>query len=228
MRILIVEDERQMADALSDVLRKNNYTADVVCDGESGLDFALSGIYDIIVLDIMLPKMDGISILKEIRKKALPIPIILLTAKSETEDKVIGLDCGADDYLTKPFKTDELLARLRVLSRRKGELMPSNALSYGDVEVNPHTLIIYCGKKSFKLTLKESQLLELFIETQNSTLSKNKIIEKVWGFDSEADDHYAEVYVSFLRKKLLQLNSEVSIQTIRGVGYKLVYGKIIC
>ncbi|MHC1748563.1 MAG: response regulator transcription factor [Cellulosilyticaceae bacterium] len=228
MRILIVEDERQLADALSEVLRKNNYTVDVAYDGEAGLDCALSEIYDIIVLDVMMPKKDGISILKEIRKKGFTIPVILLTAKGETEDKVIGLDSGADDYLTKPFKTPELLARLRVLSRRKGEIMASNTLSYGDIELNPHTLSIYCDKKSFKLTLKETQLLELFIETKNTTLSKNKIIEKIWGFDSDADDHYAEVYISFLRKKLSQLNSKVSIQTIRGIGYKLIYGENIC
>lgn len=228
MRVLIVEDERQLADALSEILRKNNYTVDVVYDGEAGLDYALSEIYDIIVLDVMLPKKDGISILKEIRSKGFTIPIILLTAKGEIEDKVMGLDSGADDYLTKPFKTAELLARLRVLSRRKGELMVSSTLAYGDIEVNPHTLFIYCNKKSFKLTLKEMQLLELFIETKNTTLSKSKIIEKIWGFDSNADDHYAEVYISFLRKKLLQLHSKVSIQTIRGIGYKLIDGENLC
>lgn len=228
MRILIVEDEKQLADALTEILRKNNYTVDAVYDGEEGLDFALSQVYDLVVLDIMLPKRDGISVLKEIRKKGLNIPVILLTAKGETEDKVLGLDSGADDYLTKPFKTDELLARLRVLSRRRGEIMPSSILSYGDIELNPHTLGVYCNQKSFKLTLKEAQLLELFIETKNETLSKNRIIEKIWGFDSEADDHYVEVYISFLRKKLLQLNSKISIQTIRGVGYKLIDGGNIC
>ncbi len=150
-------------------------------------------------------------------------PVILLTARGETEDKVLGLDSGADDYLAKPFKTDELLARLRVLSRRKGEIVPSVSLSYGDLEVNPHTLHIYCGVQSIKLTLKECQLLELLIQYNTMIISKDKIIEKVWGFESDADDHHVEVYISFLRKKLLQLKSKVVVKTMRGLGYRLAY-----
>lgn len=221
MRLLLVEDEKQMAEAISFVLQKNNYTVDVVYDGEMGLDYALSDIYDIIILDIMLPKKDGLSVLKEIRNNKITAPIILLTAKGETEDKVLGLDTGADDYLAKPFKIDELLARLRVLSRRKGEIVPSISLSFGDLEVNPHTLYIYCGVKSIKLTLKECQLLELLFEYKNTIISKDRIIEKVWGFESDADDHHVEVYISFLRKKLVQLQSNVTIKTIRGLGYSL-------
>lgn len=221
MRILLVEDEPQMTEALSFILQKNHYTVDIAHDGELGLDYALSDIYDIIILDIMLPKKDGLSILRELRENKISAPIILLTAKGETQDKVLGLDSGADDYLAKPFKSEELLARLRVLSRRRGNIAYSANLSYGDIELNPHTLILYCRGNSIKLTLKECQLLELFIEHQNITLSKDKIIEKVWGYDSDADEHHVEVYISFLRKKINQLQSKVRIQTIRGLGYSL-------
>lgn len=221
MRILIVEDEIHLAEAVTQILKKNNYTVDAVYDGESGLDNALSNIYDLIVLDIMLPKMDGISILKRIREEGLSTPVILLTAKGEISDKVAGLDSGADDYLAKPFATEELLARIRALSRRKGEVIVDNTLKFGDIEFNPSTLKLSSGNKEVKLILKESELLELLISRKNIATSKELIIEKLWGFDSDVEYNHVEVYISFLRKKLNFLNSEVKINTVRGVGYIL-------
>lgn len=157
MRILLVEDEEYMAQAVAQVLEKNNYTVDLAHDGEYGLDCALSGIYDIIILDIMLPGRSGLEILKTLRQEKIAVPVLLLTAKSETEDKVTGLDLGADDYLTKPFEMQELLARLRVLARRKQEITVQSGYEFGDVLLNPYTLSLFCGSQSFKITLKESQ-----------------------------------------------------------------------
>lgn len=221
MRILLVEDEKYLAQALEQVLQKNNYAVDLAYDGEYGLDCALSGIYDVIVLDIMLPKMNGLEVLKSLRNERNSTPVLLLTAKSETQDKVKGLDLGADDYLAKPFKTEELLARLRALSRRKETIVFNNALAYNDIELNTNSLVLYCGTREFKLTLKESQILELLIRMEEMFVSKDSIIEKVWGFDGEAGDSHVEVYISFLRKKLKALKSTTAIKTVRGVGYSL-------
>lgn len=225
MRVLMVEDERYMAEAIAQVLKKNNYSVDLAHDGEYGLDCALSGIYDMIVLDIMLPKLDGISMLKKLRLNGMMTPVILLTAKGETEDKVYGLDSGADDYLVKPFKTEELLARLRALGRRKGELIHDHILRFEDIELNPLTLDLWCRGKSFKLTLKEGQLLELFLKNSGMILSTITIIEKLWGFETETEDSHVQVYISFLRKKLIQLNSVVKIKSVRGAGYVLTAAK---
>jgi two-component system, OmpR family, response regulator ArlR len=224
MRILIVEDEIRLAEALTQILRKNNYTVDAVHDGESGLDNALSNIYDLIILDIMLPKRDGISILQEVRREGLEAPVILLTAKGEISDRVRGLDSGADDYLAKPFAAEELLARIRALSRRRGEVLQDNLLRFGDIELNPSTLMLSCGSKSVKLILKESELLQLLIHRKNAATTKEMIIEKLWGFDAEVEHNHAEVYISFLRKKLAYLNSTITINTVRGVGYLLSEG----
>ncbi len=221
MRILIVEDEIHLAEALSQILRKNNYTVDIAYDGSTGLDNALSSIYDLILLDIMLPNMDGISVLKKIRSENILTPVILLTAKGEIADKVKGLDSGADDYLPKPFATEELLARIRAASRRKGEIVSDTTMKYGDIELNTATLKLSCGSKEIKLILKESQLLELLIMRKTSVTSKEIVIEKLWGFDSDAEHNNVEVYISFLRKKLAFLNSSVVINTVRGVGYTL-------
>lgn len=221
MRILLVEDEEYMAQAVAGVLEKNNYTVDLAYDGEYGLDCALSDIYDVVVLDIMLPKMDGLKVLEHLRAEKIATPVLLLTAKGETQDKVRGLDLGADDYLPKPFKTDELLARLRALARRRGKIATDNTHSYGDISLNPGTLYLYARQKSFQLTLKESQVLDLLIEARGNVVSKNTIIEKAWGFDSAAEDSHVEVYISFLRKKLKALSAETTIKTIRGMGYAL-------
>lgn len=221
MRLLMVEDEKYMAEAVAQVLKKNNYSVDLVYNGEDGLDYGLSGIYDIIILDIMLPKMDGITILKELRKNGIETPVILLTARGEIEDKVRGLDSGADDYLAKPFHTDELLARLRALGRRNTELINDGILTYGDIKLNPHTLQLECGSKETALTLKESQLLELLIKRKGMIVSKENIIEKLWGYDTDAEDNRVEIHISLLRKKMAQLDCGVYIHTVRGAGYVL-------
>lgn len=225
MRILLVEDEEYMAQAVAQVLEKNNYTVDLAHDGEYGLDCALSGIYDIIILDIMLPGCSGLEILKTLRRERMAVPVLLLTAKGETEDKVTGLDLGADDYLTKPFEMQELLARLRVLARRKQEISIQSGCTFGDIFLNPYTLWLYCKSQSFKLTLKESQLLEMLMDARGGVISKDRIIEKVWGVDSDAEDRHVEVYISFLRKKLKALGSDTSIETVRGIGYALRSGR---
>lgn len=225
MRILLVEDEEYMAQAVAQVLGKNNYTVDLAHDGEYGLDCALSGIYDIVILDIMLPGHSGLEILKTLRQERIAVPVLLLTAKGETEDKVTGLDLGSDDYLTKPFEMQELLARLRVLARRKQEISVQNGYAFGDIHLNPYTLSLYCGNQSFKLTLKESQLLEMLMDARGGVISKDRIIEKVWGFDSDAEDRHVEVYISFLRKKLKALGADTSIETVRGMGYTLQAGR---
>ncbi|MEK4302475.1 response regulator transcription factor [Oceanobacillus sp. FSL K6-0251] len=225
MRILIVEDEKYIAEAIAQVLKQNYYTVDLAQDGEYGLDCALSNIYDMIVLDIMLPKKEGITVLKELRQDGIKTPVILLTARDQTEEKVYGLDCGADDYLPKPFHTDELLARLRALSRRPLELNHQGIQSFGDVQFNPHTLLLVCGTNEVILPIKEAQLLELLIYRKNTVVSKEQIIEKLWGYDSEAEDNHVEIHVSLLRKKISQLKSNLVIRTIRGAGYLLQDGK---
>lgn len=194
---------------------------DAVHDGRSGLDYALSGIYDLLLLDIMLPEMDGVSVLKTLRKKGIPTPVILLTAKGEITDMVTGLDYGADDYIAKPFSSEILLARIRAVLRRKGEVIPDDALKFGDIELNTSNLKLTVGGKEIKLNLKECELLELLILRKQAVTSKEQIIEKLWGFDSDAEHNNVEVYISFLRKKLTFLNSTVRISTIRNVGYVL-------
>jgi two-component system response regulator ArlR len=221
MRILMVEDEKYLAEAVAQVLKKNHYSVDLEFDGESGLDCGLSGIYDIIILDIMLPRLDGIRVLKELRKNGIKTPVILLTARSETEDKVRGLDSGADDYLAKPFHTEELMARLRALGRRKPEFIDDGILTCGDIGLNPFTLILNRDKAEIKLTLKEAQLLELLIKRSGRIVSKETIIEKLWGYDTEAEDNNVEIHISLLRKKLNRLGAEAFIRTIRGAGYIL-------
>ncbi|SFF18800.1 DNA-binding response regulator, OmpR family, contains REC and winged-helix (wHTH) domain [Paenibacillus catalpae] len=221
MRILIVEDEVNLADALSQILKKNNYSVDVVHDGQSGLDNALCGIYDLLLLDIMLPEMDGITVLKKLRDEGIATPVIMLTAKGEINDKITGLDYGADDYVAKPFSTGELLARIRAALRRRGEVVPEDSLKFGDIELSAANLKLICKGKELKVILKESELMELLIVRKTAVTSKEQIIEKLWGFDSDVEHNNVEVYISFLRKKLVFLQSSVKISTIRGVGYVL-------
>ncbi|MDT9721777.1 response regulator transcription factor [Paenibacillus sp. ClWae2A] len=221
MRILIAEDEVHLAEAVSQILKKNNYSVDMVHDGRSGFDYAQSGIYDLLLLDIMMPEMDGITVLKKLRSEGNHTPVILLTAKGELSDKVTGLDYGADDYIAKPFATEELLARIRAALRRKGEVVPEDGLKFGDIELNTTQLKLSVKGKEIKLNLKENELLELLIARKQAITSKEQIIEKLWGFDSEVEYNNVEVYISFLRKKLTFLNSAVRINTIRGVGYVL-------
>lgn len=222
MRLLLIEDERALAEALALSLKKENYTVDLSFDGQDGLDQALTGIYDVIILDVMLPKMNGFEVLKNIRMEKIQTPVLMLTARSELEDKVEGLDCGADDYLTKPFQLKELLARLRAVSRRKGE-MEDQDISFGDLILDTKRCAISCKDtgKTMKLGLKEFQLLEYMLRNRNQIITKEQIAEKIWGFDSEAEYNTAEVYVSFTRKKIKFIGSKVKIKAVRGVGYTL-------
>ncbi|MEO3945857.1 response regulator transcription factor [Gorillibacterium sp. CAU 1737] len=224
MRILIVEDELHLAEALTHILRKNHYSVDAVHDGRSGLDYALSGIYDLILLDIMMPELDGTQVLQALRKQGVSTPVIFLTAKGEASDVVTGLDYGADDYIAKPFSSEVLMARIRAALRRKGEVVQDDTLRFGDISLNPTHLKLSSSGKEMKLNLKESELLELLIVRKQGVTSKEQIIEKLWGFDSEAEHNNVEVYISFLRKKLTFLGSAVRINTIRGVGYVLEGG----
>lgn len=225
MRILMVEDEKYMAKAVAEILKKNNYTVDLVHDGSDGLDYALTNIYDIIILDIMLPGKDGLTILQEVRKAGIDTPVILLTAKGQIEDKVKGLDFGADDYLAKPFHTDELLARLRALHRRKPELCNDGIISFSDIELSPHTLILKCGKMETELKLKEAQLLELLISNRSIVVSKNTMIERIWGYATQAEDNTVEIHISRLRKQLAKVKSLTVINAIRGAGYTISEGE---
>ena len=221
MRILLVEDEVALSDALVQIFHKNKYIVDACYDGESGLDNALSGIYDIIVLDVMLPRMNGLDVLREIRKNKLTMPVLLLTAKDTVQDKVSGLDVGADDYMTKPFSSEELLARIRSLYRRNANVIFENVLTWSDLTLNLSTYELFCGKNSFKLGLKEFSMMELFLKNGSRILSKETLIVKIWGYESDAENNNVEVYVSFLRKKLAHMKSKVAIKTVRGVGYCL-------
>lgn len=220
MQILIVEDEISLADAVTAILKKEQYFVDAVYDGKDGLDYALSGIYDLILLDIMLPKMNGLDVLRELRAKGISTPVMLLTARTEVNDKIKGLDCGADDYLTKPFNKGELLARIRALTRRKGEI-PSNELTFGDIVLNQSTYELSCGNLNVKLGAKEFRIMQMLMFSQKCIISKDEFIEKIWGYDSEAEYNSIEVYISFLRKKLGLIKSSVQIKASRGVGYYL-------
>ncbi|CAG7658992.1 response regulator transcription factor [Paenibacillus allorhizosphaerae] len=221
MRILLVDDEKYIAEAIGQVLKKKRYTVDLAFNGEDGLDNGLTGIYDIIVLDIMMPKMDGLQVLTQLREHGIATPVILLTARGDTGDKVHGLDCGADDYLAKPFQTDELLARLRALGRRTTQLHKDGVLTCGDLELDPLALFLRCGSEELQLPPKESHLLEVLIRRKNLVTPKEMLIEKVWGYDTDADENRVEMYVSFLRKKISLLGSNTVIQTIRNAGYVL-------
>lgn len=216
----MVEDEKRLTEAVAAILTKQNYIVDVVYDGESGLDYGLSGVYDVILLDIMLPKRDGISVLKALRKEKNSTPVLLLTAKDEISDKVMGLDSGADDYLTKPFSTEELLARVRAMTRRKDSIF-QEGLSFADILLNPKTAELSSGSHSIKLSLKELHIMELLMKNGRQIITKEQIIEKVWGFDGDAEYNNVEVYISFLRKKLALLHAKAEIKTSRGVGYSL-------
>lgn len=221
MRILVVEDEKRLARTIGDLLEANNYTADLCYDGESGLDNALSGIYDAMLLDVMLPKLDGLTVARKIRESGSTLPILMLTARSALEDKVTGLDSGADYYLTKPFEPQELLACIRALTRRQPELRDTDLLTYGDLTLDKNTFTLSCGQRSVHLSRKEYDLMELLIRNRDVILTKETLLLKIWGYESDAEDNNVEVYISFLRKKLEHLHSQVKIKTIRMVGYCL-------
>lgn len=220
MRILIVEDEVSLADAVTEILKKEQYFVDAVYDGKDGYDYAVSGIYDLILLDIMLPIMNGFDVLTALRKQGISTPVMLLTARTEVNDKIKGLDCGADDYLTKPFNKGELLARVRALTRRKGEI-PSNELKFGDIILNQSTYELSCANLSVKLGAKEFKIMQMLMFAPKNIISKDEFIEKIWGYDSEAEYNSIEVYISFLRKKLGAIKSCIQIKASRGIGYYL-------
>ncbi len=221
MRVLVVEDEMQLADALSEILKRNMYNVDTAYNGIDGLDNAMSGVYDCIILDIMLPGMNGLEVLRKLRQERISTPVLLLTARSEIEDKINGLDGGADDYLTKPFVTGELLARVRALTRRKGEIVDENRLDYNGLELNKNTCSVMWQGNDVKLSLKEYQIMELLISNPHQILPKERIIEKIWGYESDVEYNNIEVYISFLRKKLSVISAPVQIKTARGIGYSL-------
>lgn len=221
MRVLIVEDEKDLSMILSEMLEMEGYYVDASYDGINGLDNALSGIYDVIILDVMLPEMNGIQVLSNIRKNNINTPVLMLTAKSEIEDKVNGLDNGADDYLTKPFNTKELLARIRALSRRREKIFIDENLKFADIILDKETHEICKNEQKIKLTKKEFDIIELLILNSGKTVSKENLTVKIWGYDTDIEYNSIEVYISFLRKKLNAINSAIHISTVRGIGYTI-------
>jgi DNA-binding response OmpR family regulator len=221
MNILLIEDEVELSDGIVHLLKKSKFNVDAVYDGEEGYLSGLSDRYDVIVLDIMLPKMNGFEVLRKLREEKVTTPIIVLSALGQTGDKVRGLDLGADDYLAKPFQMEELIARIKALLRRKTEVINENILTIGDLSFNASSYELICNKKSIKVSLKESEILMYFLARPNFVVTKDELIIKVWGYDSDAEYNNIEVYISFLRKKLQFIGSSVSISTVRGAGYKL-------
>lgn len=220
MKILIVEDEKRLAQALSQIMKEAKYQTDIAYDGADGLELALYGNYDVIVLDVMLPKKDGFSVVRELRAAKSKTPVIMLTAKDEVQDKISGLDKGADDYMTKPFVPEELLARIRALSRRQGEVIVEE-LAFEDLSLDISNAELRCRDKNIHLSFKEFEIMKILLSNQKTIVSKEILITKVWGDDSDAEDNNVEAYISFLRKKLSFIGSKVVLTTIRKLGYKL-------
>lgn len=220
MNILLVEDELNLARAVKKILEQQGYYVDAVHDGLSAIDYAKGMEYQLIILDVMLPKLDGFEVLRILRKDGLNVPILMLTARSTVADKVTGLNSGADDYLTKPFDTEELLARVGALTRRRGEVIVEE-LKYEDLSLSVQSAVLSCGGESVQLSHKEFELLKCFLYNPTMTLTKETLILRAWGADSEATDNNVEVYISFLRKKLRYLRSRVAIRNIQKLGYRL-------
>ena len=220
MRLLLAEDEKSLARAVSAILEKNNFSVDVVYDGADALDWLRAGNYDGAVLDIMMPKMDGITVLKTIRAEGNMLPVLLLTAKSEIDDKVEGLDSGANDYLTKPFAAKELLARIRAMTRT-ATAQPSSTLQFGNLTLDRATFELKSPSGSFRLANKEFQMLETLMANPKTLVSTERFMEKIWGYDAEAEINVVWVYISYLRKKLTALNANVQIKATRNAGYSL-------
>ena len=220
MKILIVEDEKRLAQALSQIMKEAKYQTNIAYDGADGLELALYGSYDVIVLDVMLPKKDGFSIVKELRASKINTPVIMLTAKDEVGEKITGLDKGAYDYMTKPFVPEELLARIRALSRRQGEVIVEE-LSFEDLSLDISNAELRCKDKNIHLSFKEFEIMKILMSNQKTIIGKEILITRVWGDDSDAEDNNVEAYISFLRKKISFIGSKVSLTTIRKLGYKL-------
>lgn len=221
MRLLLAEDEVELSNAIVTILKHQNYSVDAVYDGVDAYDYLSAQEYDGAILDIMMPKLDGISVLKKLRSEGNSTPILMLTAKSELSDKIEGLDSGADDYLTKPFAMQELLARVRSITRRNGNVQ-GQTLSFSDLILNRSNFTLTCGDKSIALSNKEFQMLEMMIANPKQIISQDQFMDKIWGLDSETEISIVWVYISYLRKKLKELNSHVSIKATRNVGYSLI------
>lgn len=220
MKVLIIEDTKPLAQTLADLVKESGHSADIVCDGTSGLEYARSNLYDAIVLDVMLPGLDGFQILKQIRSEKSKTPVMMLTARSELKDRIYGLDSGADYYLTKPFETEEFSACLRAIMRRQSPIITED-LQYGDITLSAARHELTCGSKCIKLNSKEYDLLRLLILNRNNIISKDTILNKIWGYDTDATYNNLEAYISFLRRKLHLLSSNVTICIARKVGYYL-------
>lgn len=220
MRILLVEDEKSLSRAVSAILDQNGHITEPVYDGMSAVEYAQEADYDLIILDVMLPKLDGFEVLRILRNGGLDTPILMLTAKSAVSDKVTGLKKGADDYMTKPFHPDELLARVDALTRRKGSVV-INELSYLDIRLDLNSAMLICEDETVQLSKKEFEVLKVFLYNPKMVITVDMLINKVWGADSDATDNNVEVYISFIRKKLKYLHSKVLIKKIQGLGYRL-------
>ena len=221
MKVLIIEDEYSLADAIAETLQKENYTTKIITNGQDGEDEALTGIYDLILLDIMLPKKDGFEILRSLKNEKVTTPIIMITAKSEMSDKLQGLENGVDDYITKPFHMRELIARVKFVLKRNANIENDNILEYSDLKLDLSTGKMISQGSEISINGKELELLETLLLNKNQIVNKEVLINKIWGYDIESEYNYVEVYVSFLRKKLKLLKSKVKIKAVRGIGYKL-------
>ena len=219
MKILIIEDEKLLADSLKNMLEKKGFEVQVVYDGESGAEYAELGIYDLLILDVMMPKMDGYEVARQVRSKRCSTPILMLTAKSALEDRIMGLNAGADYYLTKPFDSRELMACINALLRRQGNQV--DELSYGNTALDLASCMLVCGENSVRLSAREFDVLRFMLQNKGRNLSKEMILAKVWGYDSNAVENHVEVYVGFLRKKLASIGSDLRIVAIRRLGYHL-------
>ena len=221
MKILIIEDEYSLADAIAETLQKENYITKIVTNGEDGEDEALTGIYDLILLDVMLPKKDGFEILRNLKNEKISTPIIMITAKSEMTDKLKGLENGVDDYITKPFHMRELIARIKIVLKRTANIENDNILEYSDLKLDLSTGKMSSNGNEISINGKELELLEILLLNKNQIVNKEVLINKIWGYDINAEYNYVEVYASFLRKKLKLLKSKVKIKAVRGMGYKV-------
>ena len=224
MKLLIVEDEVRLAEAMGQIMKEQHYQTDLVFNGKDGLYCGLSGEYDVIILDVMLPGENGFQIVEKLREAKIQTPILMLTARDNVSDKVTGLDKGADDYMTKPFIPEELLARIRALSRRQGEVIVEE-MTFGDLKLNLSTNDLCCKSKSIHLGYKEFEVLRILMSNIGKIISKDTLINRVWGSDSDAEDNNVEAYISFLRKKFHFLGSKAEITTVRKVGYRLEESK---
>ena len=221
MNILIIEDEYSLADAVAETLKNENFNVCVKTNGEDGEDEALTENYDLILLDVMLPNKNGFEILRDLKQEKIKTPIIMLTAKSEIDDKLNGLEHGADDYITKPFAMRELMARIKVVLKRANNIEDTECLEYGDIKLDVKNAKLMSHNNEIQISGKELELLEQFLINKNQVLSRENLVERIWGYDSEAEYNNVEVYITFIRRKLKLIESKVNIRAVRGVGYRL-------